>query len=332
MRRPGATVSDPAFDRCELASPVFTAFGPAVFRRAEADGTPAMVVPLGERLAVLPLRALQREFSIPDASPDGRMLGLIAESLDYVAGLRVGDRLPPEVLSGEASWSPEPRHGAIAEMRLRRHLLAALAPAAEAATAEQLERDPALRAAVQSAFEHAAAVLGLPGRQEVLDLLQQLAGELAYIEALREALLGRVDMLCRKVQSLGLDWRGNAERQTTLLQVRRLAAIARSQIAARFAEVDTETAEVLTALGDIDRQRAFIRTHRDWLHRSRRAFAPLLAEWEAAGPFLDDAAWARLGRTYQFLAPRCMPVQEWESVTAPRPRGRPRPLGRIMQW
>jgi hypothetical protein len=107
-------------DRCVLAAPVFTAFGPAVFRRAESDGVPAMVVSLGEALAVLPLSAVQRAFDIADASPDGRMLAVIAESLDYVAGLRLGDRLPPEVLTGRPGRAPAPRHRQAACERMRR--------------------------------------------------------------------------------------------------------------------------------------------------------------------------------------------------------------------
>ena len=321
--------SGPASGRCELSNPVFTRFGPAVFRRAEADGTPAMVIPLGERLAVLPLRAVQREFAIADASPDGCTLALIARSLDYVAGLRIGDPLPPEVLSGEASWTPEPRYRAVAEARLRQHLLAAFD--AEAA-AERLEQDSALRAAVQAVFDRAAAALGLSGRQEVLDLVEQVADELAYIEALRETLLLRVQEMCGCLRSLGLDWRGDTERQVTLTQVRRLAGTARDQLAARFADIDAQTSEVLGTLRNIDAQRAFIRGHRDWLHRSRRAFEPILAEWQTAAPLLDDAAWARLGRTYQFLAPRFMPVQEWERTAEARSHGRPRSFGPVMPW
>ena len=69
-----------------------------------------MVVLLGDREAALPLRALQREFDIPDESEDGRMLALIAASLDFVTSLRLGDALPAEVLSGDASWEPSSQH------------------------------------------------------------------------------------------------------------------------------------------------------------------------------------------------------------------------------
>jgi hypothetical protein len=323
---------DPSADRCALQGRVFTALGPVVFRRAESDGAPAMVVSLGERLAALPLAALRREFAIDPASPDGRMLDLIARALDYVAGLRLGDPLPPEVLSGEASWRPEPRHRRIVDARLRQELLAAFGSAAEAVTPDRLETDPHLRTAVQAAFDQAATALGLPGAEDVLGLFEQLAEELAYIEALRETLLARVHALHKRLQALGLDWHGNAERQETLMQVRRLAGVALKQLATRFAEIDAQTGEVVSTLRHFDRQRAFIRDHRDWLYRSSLAWEPILAEWEVASPWLDDAAWARLSRTYQFLAPRFMPVQEWESATGTRPARQPRLLGPVMQW
>ena len=72
-------------DHCTLTHRVFTSFGDPLFRQAETDGTPVMVVKLGDKEAAIPLRSLQREFGIPDDSDDGRMLGLIAQSLDFIA-------------------------------------------------------------------------------------------------------------------------------------------------------------------------------------------------------------------------------------------------------
>ena len=65
-------------DRCTLEHRLFSSFGEPLFRRAETDGAPVMVVKLGEKEAAIPLRSLQREFGIPDETDDGRMLGLIA--------------------------------------------------------------------------------------------------------------------------------------------------------------------------------------------------------------------------------------------------------------
>ncbi|HEY2133001.1 MAG TPA: hypothetical protein VGH36_08510 [Acetobacteraceae bacterium] len=110
-------------DRCFLEHTIFTALGPVMFRRSAQDGAPVMIIPFGDREASVPLRSLQREFVIGDETPDGRRLGLIAESLDFVAGRHPGDKLPAEVLNGKASWEPRPQHRALAGARVRLRLL-----------------------------------------------------------------------------------------------------------------------------------------------------------------------------------------------------------------
>ncbi len=328
---------DTEADRCVLRNPVFTKLGEARFRRAESDGAPVMVIRLGESFAALPLRSLQREFNIKDDSHDGRMLGKIAESLDFVAGLTVGDPLPREVVTGEASWQASPKHQQIAATKLRLQLLDWLDPAIAAKvgrseSSERLESDPKLRAAVQAAFERAAAELGLPNAQAVVELVADIAGELAYIEALRDGLLGRVRAMVQRLDGMS-NGTLNQDRKSTLARIRRLAHLALEQIAGRFAEVDGQTREVLSTLRNAEAHRTFIRSHRDWLYRSSRAWSSILAEWDAASMSgLDDAAWARMNRTYQFLAPRFMPVQEWLSPnTQPHVR-REKPMAHALVW
>jgi hypothetical protein len=324
-------------EKCVLQNPIFTRLGTAMFRRAEGDGAPVMVVPFGDGLAALPLRSLQREFGIPDESADGRMLGLIAESLDFVAGLTIGDPLPAEVLDGHASWQPATRHQQIAMARLRLQLLAWIDPAAAAQEAAQppslsrFESDPALRGAVQRAFEEAAKTLELPGPQAVIDLVTDIADELSYIEALRDTFLRRVEAFVGRLDGFASGV-VNADRQAALTRIRRLAHLALDQLASRFGEVDSQTGEVIATLRHAERHRSFIRSHRDWLYRSSRAWAPILAEWDGAMIGLDDATWTRLNRAYHFLAPRFMPVQEWFSSGAePGLRKKNKPQN-VMVW
>ncbi len=305
--------------RCVLQHRMFAAVEQPLFRRADADGTPVMVVRLGERDAALPLRSLRREFAIDDASPDGRMLGLIAAALDFITVLRPGDVLPSEVLTGEASWEPDPVHLEIANARLRLQLIAWLRSGRAGApidlTAESLQQvadDPALRAAVQAAITRAAQHLGLADGDQVLRMLEALGEELAFIEALRERLLGRIAAAVAKIERIAAEQRANV-RSETMTQVRRLAAIALARTRQRFEVLDAQTGEVLSALRNPDQQRDFIRGHRDWLYRSLRAWEPLLAAWETAEPEYGAATPGLLARSYQFLAPRFMPVTEWLS-------------------
>lgn len=307
---------------CTLEHSVFSHLGDPLFRRAESDGAPVMVVQLGDREAALPLRSLQREFAIPDDSEDGRMLALIAESLDFVAGLRPGDPLPAEVLTGSASWDPSPAHFQIAHARLRLQLVAWLHPDGahgklppEPQALLAAADDPARRHQVQEAFRKAAEALGQPTPESVVALVEDLGRELAYIEALRERLFGRVQLMAAKLQRLTQGFRGDAAQLETLTQVRRLTGVALKQIGQRFRELDAQTGEVLAALRNLESQRAFIRSNRDWLYRSQRAWTPVLLDWDHAGFGFDEHTRALLVRTYQFLAPRFMAVTEWSSMT-----------------
>jgi hypothetical protein len=308
---------DPLPERCLLSHQVFTMLGPVSFRRARADGTPVMVVTLGEREAVVPLRALQREFGIDDSSPDGRMLGLIAESLGYVCGLSLGDRLPSEVLTGRASWEPSAEHKRLAMNIIRLQLLSWIDPeAADPAKGDpllRLESEPALRQQVQLAFVRAAEELDLPDSNAVVALVQDLASELAYIEALRDRLLRPVQSITQRLDRLVAAYRGDRQRQETASRVNRLALTARQAFQERFDELAAQTGEVMSALRNMESQQAFIRSIRDQLYREQRDWQPILDAW-AGTDLAEEVSWDLITRTYQFLAPRYMPVTEWTAA------------------
>src|SRR5271163_4645886 len=171
--------------RCQLAHRLFRAFDEPLFR-VEPDGTPVMVVRLGEREAALSLASLRREFSIADDSPDGRMLALIVQSLDFVAAVRLGDPLPNEVLTGEASWEPGPVHLQIAISRLRLHLVDWMNGGSgtnklqrDAISLLQAADEPGMREQIDEAIERAASVLALGSPAGVVGLLDQLGEDLA---------------------------------------------------------------------------------------------------------------------------------------------------------
>ena len=277
-------------ERCFLQHRVFASFADPLFRRAESDGSPVMVVKLGDREAAIPLRSLQREFAIADDSDDGRMLGLIDQSLDFISLLRVGDALPTEVLGRQASWEPDLVHLEISKARLQWQLVAWLnsgtgaeTPALDAESLLQVADDPARKAQVQQAFAKAAEALGMPSREAVIQLVEELAQELAYIEALRDRLLRRVKGMSDKLNRMAQNYHGDASHLETLTQVRRLTNIAFKQISHRFDELDAQTGEVMSALRNADSQRVFIRSNRDWLYRTQRAWHALLTDWDVAG-------------------------------------------------
>ncbi len=66
----------------------------------------------------------------------------------------------------------------------------------------QLTDDPVRRQQVQTAFTKAAESLGLASRDAVVQLAEELAQELAYIEALRERLLRRAMAMMDKLNRM----------------------------------------------------------------------------------------------------------------------------------
>lgn len=321
---------------CFLAHRGFRLLGIPLFRRAESDNAPAMVVTLGEREVSLPLRALQREFGIADDTPDGRMLVVMAEALEYVSVLRIGDPLPGEVCSGTASWEPDAMHLALASIRLRLQLVAWVnagtaedAPEMDADALLRLGDDPVVRKQIQDALDRAANALGLGSQAAVVALIEDLAHELAFIEALRDRFFYKVQAVALKIEHMARGLRADTTQLDALTQVRRLSKLALKDLRRRFGELDAQTGEVMPALRNTTRQRAFIRENRDWLYRSLRAWQPFIDEWEDAGIEFDDAARELLGRTYRFLAPRYMPVTEWLSPT--RAQAAKGPI-RQMRW
>jgi hypothetical protein len=326
-------------DQVRLQHRLFSGFADPLFRRAETDGTPVMVVLLGEREAALPLRALQREFDIADDSEDGRMLALITASLDFIAGLRIGDALPAEVLSGEASWQPSQQHLRLANAKLRLQLASwarsgavedrsamdsqALLAAADAVETEQ---------AVREGFRRVAEALKLAGPEVVAPMLDSLGQELAYVEALRERLLRPIQVLTGKVNRLAHGWRGDMTQLEKLTQVRRLNQVALRRIGGRFEEVDAQTGELLATLRNLESQRTFIRSNRDWLYRTLRAWQPLLLEWANVGFTFDEPMRMALENAYRFLAPRFMSVTEWKSAAQAGANRKKQEEQRSMVW
>jgi len=306
-------------DRCTLEHPLFGRLGEVVFRPAESDGAPSLVMPLGRGCAALPLRSLQAELHILDASPDGRMLALIARSLDFVADLRLKELLPVEVLGGAASWQPSALHQQVAASRLKLLLISQLGgdPPTDWSKADPkavlaAAAGPGMGTRLQGAYIEAAARLGLPDPAAVAKLAEAAAYELGFVEALRDRLLRRVLRLAERLRHLAGGLTNNLAGLELLSRVRRLTGIAVEKISGRFAGIDGQTAAVLDALRLLDARRGVIRQQRDWLFCSLRGWEPILAAWEAASFDWSDGTWPLLGRTYRFLAPRFMPVQEWQ--------------------
>jgi hypothetical protein len=261
-----------------LTHAVFRNVQPVLFRRAE-DGLPSMVVSLGTEQAVLPLAALRREFGIAEDSEDGRMLALIEQALDYVAGIKPGEALPPEVL-GDAGGALSPGFEPSSEHQRRAALRV------QAALGDGAERGEAVS-------PRAAAIA---------------MGELAAVECLRTTLIERVAAFRERAMALARAHPGASHHALAASQVARLARGADAKLGERFTALDR--VNTTTLLRRPNSVLPAMQAGREVLHRNRVAWTPTLDAWERARA-TGSGDWKLVERTYRFLAPRYMSTTEW---------------------
>ena len=316
---------DATVTHCRFDHPGFTLLGTGVFRLTQDDKVPALAMRVDATDVVVPLPAVARLFAIQPNSPDGRMLQLIEQALRFVPQIQLGDALPSEVLTGEASWAPSEVHRKTATAKLHLQLLNWISGAVDSdetlVTGQILVvsmDDPSIRPRIQDALRRAATTLGIEGGQNAVStLIEELAQELAYIEALREWLLERARTMLKRLSQAGHELGVMAPaRRETLFQVVRLATTAVADIASAFDAVDAQTSEVGPALRNLGRHRTFLRSHRDPLYSTMLEWQPLLSAWDTVPKATSkdsDGIWRVVDDTYRFLAPRFMTVQEWQS-------------------
>ncbi len=300
--------------------PFFTAVENGHFRLSEGNEEPSFVIRLSEDDVVLPLGGISREFGIAEDSADGKMLAQVSEALHYVKLLRIGHPLPKEVTTGEASWEIAEEHMVAAYQRLTLQLASWMTGSEHMFTSReelsQIADDPKTRDSINAAFAEAANKLGLgaDGGEQVVQMIEGLAGELAHIEALRDRFHGVIRMLekakaLRRVYANEASVRENADACVRMLTI---AVPSYQQI---FEVVDAQTSEIMAALKNIDSQRDFIRTIRNDLYKRLSAWTEVLEAWEQIEPLHSRYNEEWLAKTYRFLAPRFLKVDEWELHT-----------------
>ncbi|WP_205083071.1 hypothetical protein [Paracraurococcus ruber] len=317
-----ATDEDRVARRCVLQHAVFNRVANVCFRRSPTDGEAVMVVPFGDREASLPLRGVQKEFDIPDDSEDGRMIGLIIESLGYVTALHPGDPLPAEVVNGQASWTPGGNHQRRAQVRLRVALLAwhdgdaARRAMRDIESGGRLDTDPELKTAFQNAGRKAMVELGCASPEEVMQRVDGLASDFAYIEALRDRLLVRIQALVLRVRRIaGTLHRSDSVRSDAVARIVKMAGTSLEELGARFDKVDEVCRDIIALLREPELRLAFVHESRDLLYRNLLGWDSILNQWDEADEDEDGPFWQVVANTYQFLARRYLPATEWPSFT-----------------
>jgi len=315
----------------------FTSFEDLYFRLTDS-GEPVAVLKLATNEAVLAFDGIKREFGMKEDQHDFKMLDKVAEGLQFVRGLRPGDKLPKEVTTREASWEPQDRHRRIAYQRLTMQLVTWLTGnehvISNVSELAQVADDPQVKKNIQLAFTEAAEELGLgrENRDEVVRYIETLAKELAYIEALRDT-FGEVQKIDEKIQGLRRIYSADRSMIDTTDQVARLSQRALKVFADYFDQVDAQTGEILAMLKNIDNQIDYIRQVRDELFRRLLPWEDILTVWKSVYVVKSEENVTRIRDLYQFLAPRFMQVNEWVLVTK---RGfeqaKKKPIGGVMRW
>lgn len=315
----------------------FQSFEDLYFRLTDT-GEAVAVIKLASNEAILGFDGIKREFMMGDKTVDGHMLDRVAEGLQFVRGLRIGDHLPKEIITREASWEPQDKHLRMARQRLTMQLVTWLTGNEHIFTSGeelmQIAEDPQVKKNVQLAFSEAAEALGLgrANREEVVRYIETLSKELAYIEAERDV-FAEIRKVDEKVQGLRRVYSSDRGLIDTTDQVARLSQLALKVFQDYFDQVDAQTGEILSMLKNIDNQIGYIRDVRDQLHRRLLPWDDIIPVWKTVYVVKSEENIARIRDLYQFLAPRFMQVNEWVLVTK---RGfeaaKKKPLGGVLRW
>jgi hypothetical protein len=294
----------------------FTAVEGSYFRKSAHNDEPVFILNLGGEEVVLPIPGICREFEIEDNTPDYNMLQMVITGLDYVKVLMPGDTFPKELLTGEASWDITDKHRQIARQRVSMQLVSWMAGEENLITDPdqliQIADDPAMKKKVTKAFDQAAAALDNPNAnaEMIIDLIEDLAEELAYIETLREQFRHVLSMEA-KIKRV----RNGASKQRSILDnatsVAKLVSKAVREFRDEFDTIDGQTSGIISVLKNIVSQKEYIRGVRDSLYRRLVAWDDLLRGWDRQSGRIAADTPDLLRDTYRFLAPRYMEADSW---------------------
>ena len=288
----------------------------ARFALTGPDRIPAMRMNVGEHEASIPLDSLCQEFNIDPESPDGRMLGQVAQGLRFVKDIRPGDTIPRELLDGTASWSIDDSHHIIAKNKVMAAVAAWVGGMGKVrltpAKIEAMLARPEIKYQIESGLDKIAQSLGMGRgkRNEVLDLIDRLARELAYIEGLRDQYLHASAIVGKLTQVASLF---NTDRMflDEISRVKILIGPPIKEFKDIFAQVDGQTNDVMAMLKTFDRQLVYIREMRDELHQKMLIWDEAIEHWELDLSRKSKASREAVQFTYRFVAHNFPQGTDW---------------------
>lgn len=310
----------PVPDSVSFSNPFFTFCEDITFEHRDGDDHPVMVVPMAEQAISMHFPGVIRELSLKEDDSDYVMLDIIAQSLDFVCMLRVGDPIPSEITNGQASWKILERHRVTARHRLMLKLISWITGTDEQTSDPKelavLMEKPENKNIVDEAFISIAEALGYEKdqKEEVVSLVELLAEELSYIEALRE-IYHEIKSIQPILKDLTAAARFDDFMRDNANSVTRLIGEATREYAQEFLQLDAQTGEIIAVLKNVKSQIQFIRQMRDGLARRLLAWDGLERKWRDLNKKNRSAVDEVLVETYRFLALRFLPAVNWKLVT-----------------
>lgn len=320
----------------------FASFEDAHFRLDESEGLPVYAFGLGAQKVALPLTGIKREFALREYAHDAVMLNTVERSLQFVSLLGVGDPIPPEVLTGDASWQPSLLHKAAARKRVGAHVVAwQMDRPLESADSVKLERFIAAHvddAAVAKALAGIAKEIGsnIEGDKSdsVSEVMDAAVDEVSYIEALRERYLA----VCRvktHLQKVRRDFAHHASVVGEVDPVARLISIPIHSLGLNLNEVDARLSSIVSMFSNFEFHQSAIRGIRDEMFARLNPWDEITEDWARLSGNISDpyAVTPLLRDLYRYLAPRYMPADTWALLLAKdRNLDETRRYGKVTTW
>lgn len=270
-------------------------------------------IPMGDMMGALKLNALCSEFNIEDGSSDSELLNLVRAGLPFVRRIRPNDCIPSEVLDGTASWHIDPDHEMLAKNKLSICLIGWLQGNGDAkmdkATLMSLESDSGVKERINEAFGKISEKLKID-RTQIIARFDDLAKELAYIEALRDYYSG-VFSIFRNFKNYQEHYSAD---QLLLQDIERQKFLMRPPVAAireQFEQIDGNCTDVYAMLQAYEKKVDFIRDNRDRLHLQTSKWDDLKEIWKNVPDERCEEAKLALIATYKFLAKHFSVSHSW---------------------
>lgn len=283
------------------------------FSITEDDNQVIFNIPMGEMTGSVKLNSLCQEFGIETGTRDFELLDLVKRGIPYVRQIRPGDVIPSEVLDGSASWQIDPEHAKLAMNKLSQRLVAWLTGESgtelDRTAVLAIDDDKEMQERVNQALEKAATLIKRK-KEEVFARFDDIAKELAYIEALRDyySEIYRLFSTLRRFQEIYRDDPGFVQE---IERMRQLMKPPIEGIKQTFDRVDLETIEILPLLKAYEQKVSFIRTARDDLHLNTTVWQDLRELWKMVPHERCDEAKVALHKTYKFLAKNFTVSYSW---------------------